>query len=651
MKFSELKGLASNTALDTKVDKVAGKGLSTEDYTTAEKTKLQDISMTKAGVGLGNVDNTADSAKPISTAAQTAFNTKAPLTGVGTSGFWPISVTGSASTVPWAGVSDKPALLTIGTTSTTAKAGNYAPTAAEVVGLTSLLDGKVSVVAGKQLSTEDFSTAEKSKLSGIAPGAQANVTPAVADVTGLVAALAAKANLAAPAFTGVPTAPTAALGTNTTQLATMAAVKAATDIKQATLSVATTLEMQTGTLNALKGMTPLGVSQAIRAKRTPRVVIVGDSLMSQEPTINLGVGYMLEAWIKSATPVEVINLSMAGLTFYQAGMTPFFGTKTVLQKVIDLAPDVVVVSLGMNDHMSNIDGSRTVVQIKVDALDFFTYLRSALPSAKIIFGGQNIAHAPVAVATLINDQIIPAHQTTATSGLLHGVYCQDILSQPVSADTKTKIGNTRDLNIYVNGLASITSSFSMDVFAMHRVGVSSPDRLHMRPIGHAMMAGFIAEHFLATNVFPELRALNWGVGQVNIMIGSFFTDPYNNGLLHFIATHGNNILPLTSWFMGYAHIVSYVDTIRKSNTLANPSTPFYFVLTDFPPYTNVEASVNNGAWVNFGRTSGTGNLTVIKNGSDVGAFGFVTGANTIRFRSLSTIGTIGTVNYPVIVTE
>ena len=32
-----------NAALEHKVDKVAGKGLSTEDYTTAEKNKLRDI--------------------------------------------------------------------------------------------------------------------------------------------------------------------------------------------------------------------------------------------------------------------------------------------------------------------------------------------------------------------------------------------------------------------------------------------------------------------------------------------------------------------------------------------------------------------------------------------------------------------------------
>lgn len=46
------------------------------------------------------------------------------------------------------------------------------------------------------------------------------------DVTNLVTDLAAKAPLASPALTGVPTAPTAAVGTNTTQVATTAFVLA-----------------------------------------------------------------------------------------------------------------------------------------------------------------------------------------------------------------------------------------------------------------------------------------------------------------------------------------------------------------------------------------------------------------------------------------
>lgn len=47
------------------------------------------------------------------------------------------------------------------------------------------------------------------------------------DITNLVTDLAAKAPLASPALTGTPTAPTAAGGTNTTQLATTAFVQSA----------------------------------------------------------------------------------------------------------------------------------------------------------------------------------------------------------------------------------------------------------------------------------------------------------------------------------------------------------------------------------------------------------------------------------------
>lgn len=64
------------------------------------------------------------------------------------------------------------------------------------------------------------------ELSGVPatfpPSAHTHV---IADVTGLQPALNAKADLASPALTGTPTAPTAAAATNTTQLATTAFVK------------------------------------------------------------------------------------------------------------------------------------------------------------------------------------------------------------------------------------------------------------------------------------------------------------------------------------------------------------------------------------------------------------------------------------------
>ena len=84
---------------------------------------------------------------------------------------------------------------------------------------------------GKGLSTNDYTTAEKTKLNGIATGAEANVIEGVtlfgsdASITNKKAVLTGVAPLASPAFTGTPTVPTADTATNTTQAASTAFVK------------------------------------------------------------------------------------------------------------------------------------------------------------------------------------------------------------------------------------------------------------------------------------------------------------------------------------------------------------------------------------------------------------------------------------------
>lgn len=105
-----------NTMLASKVDKVSGKGLSTNDYTTAEKNKL-------AGIATGANKTTVDA----------AFS--------------------STSTNPVQNKVISAAIDDIGTQ----------------------LDTKVDKVSGKGLSTNDYTTAEKTKLAGIATGANKTV--------------------------------------------------------------------------------------------------------------------------------------------------------------------------------------------------------------------------------------------------------------------------------------------------------------------------------------------------------------------------------------------------------------------------------------------------------------------------------------------
>lgn len=95
-------------------------------------------------------------------------------------------------------------------------------------------DEFVSKEAGKVLSSNDYTTAEKNKLAGIEEAANKTVVDSALSASStnpvqnkvVNTALAAKAPLASPEFTGTPTAPTPAGSTNNTQLATTAFVQA-----------------------------------------------------------------------------------------------------------------------------------------------------------------------------------------------------------------------------------------------------------------------------------------------------------------------------------------------------------------------------------------------------------------------------------------
>lgn len=102
-------------------------------------------------------------------------------------------------------------------------------------GVYTALAGKVNTETGKGLSENDFTDALLTKLNGIETGAtKITVDSALSSTStnplqnkAINTALGNKANLASPTFTGTPTAPTAAAGTKTTQIATTAFVDTA----------------------------------------------------------------------------------------------------------------------------------------------------------------------------------------------------------------------------------------------------------------------------------------------------------------------------------------------------------------------------------------------------------------------------------------
>jgi hypothetical protein len=89
--------------------------------------------------------------------------------------------------------------------------------------VTALLENIEGISA---LSLQILEATTAADIRTLIEAAAATHSHAISDVTGLQAALDLKAPLASPALTGVPTAPTAALGTDTTQIASTAFVRA-----------------------------------------------------------------------------------------------------------------------------------------------------------------------------------------------------------------------------------------------------------------------------------------------------------------------------------------------------------------------------------------------------------------------------------------
>lgn len=173
------------------VNTVTGvKGDSESSYRTGN------INITPTNIGLGNVDNTSDLNKPVSTAQQTALDKKVDkVTGYGLSkndftdilknkldgiaeGAQVNSITGvkgsSEETYRTGNVSISASNIGLGNVNNTSDADKPISTAQQAA-----LDEKVDKVSGKGLSTNDYTTDEKNKLAGIAAGAQVNVIESV----------------------------------------------------------------------------------------------------------------------------------------------------------------------------------------------------------------------------------------------------------------------------------------------------------------------------------------------------------------------------------------------------------------------------------------------------------------------------------------
>lgn len=138
------------TTTNTAYSGLAGKTL---------ETNLDNHLLDENAHGLGNVDNTSDMDKPVSTAQQTAINNA-------------LTSANSYTDLKVDAIMGEGASTTLDTIGEISKAIEEHQDVTDA--LNAAIGNKVDKVSGKGLSTNDYTTAEKTKLSGIATGAEVN---------------------------------------------------------------------------------------------------------------------------------------------------------------------------------------------------------------------------------------------------------------------------------------------------------------------------------------------------------------------------------------------------------------------------------------------------------------------------------------------
>jgi hypothetical protein len=402
--------------------------------TLTNKTFVTPLGITASDVGLGSVNNTTDANKPVSTATQTALDFKANLdspTFIGT-------VTLPSGTVT-SGMIAEGTIATADIADTAVTAGKIG---AEAVTTAKIAD---QAVTNAKIATGAV-TKDMVGLGNADNTSDANKPISIATQT----ALDLKSPLASPAFTGVPTAPTAAAATDTTQVATTAYVRA--EVAALVNSAGSTLD----TLGELA--TALGNDANLSTTIT---TALGYKAPLHAPTftgsVTIPEGAIISGYAQLSSPTftgEVTIPAGASISGYAPLASPTF-TGTV--------SGISATMVGLGNVENTSDANKPVSTATQTALDLklasSTAANTYAPLASPIFTGDGIT--------------VPAGGVQFTDGTQtkEGVPSRTTIIQKTTGYTLAAL-NERDSLIEVSSATGVTVTIPTNATTGYPIGTS-----------------------------------------------------------------------------------------------------------------------------------------------------------------------------------
>ena len=369
-----------------------------------------------------------------------------------------------------------------------------------------------------------------------------------------------------------------------------------------------------------------------------KVVVIGDSMAAQQ-------GLLADSWPErwavlmrnAGVPIDMANLAVGGWTFNKSNtISTSHGGKTVVQRAIDLKPDVVFVCLGANDAVLNVEG-RTLAQTQSDANSFFSTLRAGLPAAVVIACNEYLhdsTNFPTPGTTLKNKGVIPYLMDKPSSGILTGCYSAEILETTVNSTQRTQFANWVSLMGTVNSHADVNGNLTLNLWRASRVGLLGTDGVHATAAGQQFLAGYA---FTAAQTMPVLKAV-WPYVNANTLAAWSNPDSVFGDLLQasgdgwtikpdtvasdFVSKNGNAFQQrLETWWApsGAGARISGASTAQDGL--------FYWAIQGARPRQDCAISVDGAAFgASAGQTDAYGSALLM------GASSLAVGSRTLRYK-------------------
>lgn len=360
---------------------------------------------------------------------------------------------------------------------------------------------------------------------------------------------------------------------------------------------------------------------------TVKVVVIGDSMAAQQMSLSdCWPAHWATMMRNAGAAIDLVNLSVAGYTYNKANtITSVYNGKTMIQRTIDLAPDVVIVNLGVNDAILKVEG-RTLSQVQSDANIALTALRAGLPSA-VIIGVTELMHDSVKFpnpgTTLLNKGVFPYVMARPASGILSGCLSTEMLGDDVGASLRANVSDWTLLNSYVSGHVAVNAMMLLNIWRVIRLGCVGIDGLHLTAMGNRMLAAYA---FKAATTVSALTAV-WP----NVSIGGAFnlwSDPdlvftgllesSGDGWVRTSDTYGSDFVS-KHWGNSEFRPETWWAPSGGSVRLSNSAVPFtknhtiYWDVKKCRPFTLCSVSANGAAFSAAGPTDEFGNAQFLSN--------------------------------------